>query len=317
MPVMTTLDPSSLRVRFACRMLGLLLLLGLGAPLDSEADAAPPLVVETWNIRYDNPGDGRHAWPNRREDVIAHLRDSNADVIGLQEVLPQQLAAITSGLEGYDLFSRGRERDPKRGEAVPILWQRDRWRLDAEHAGHFWLSETPEVPGSMSWSTACTRMVTMVRLVPVGDVDDRRPLWVFNLHLDHRSAEARAKGAQLVRKRISSRPKEMRDEPVVVLGDFNATPDSPPLQTLLAVGDDGPFIDAWSAIEDRSTEAPRGTWNGWKVDARSRRIDHVLVRGLKVRAADILRPTNDAGPQSDHWPVRAVLGFDLDGRTSD
>ena len=310
-----TTDAPTVGSRFLRRLLSLLVILGAGALLGSRADAAPPLVVETWNIRYDNSGDGVHAWPHRRDGVITHLSDSKADIIGLQEVLPHQLAAITSGLEGHGCFSRGRERDAARGEAVPIFWRRDRWRLDPDHATHFWLSETPEVPGSMSWKTACTRMVTMVRLLPVEKSDDRSPIWVCNLHLDHRSAEAREKGAALVRQRIASRPRTMRDEPVVILGDFNATPNSPPLETLLAAGEDGAFVDAWSSIGDRPADAPRGTWNGWKADLRSRRIDHVLVRGITVGSADILVPTNDAGPLSDHWPVRATLEFTGEGES--
>ena len=304
-----TPDASTVGLRLLRGLLVLLVILGGGVLVGSGDQVTGPLVVETWNIRYDNPGDGVHAWPKRCDDVIAHLRDSKADVIGLQEVLPHQLAAITSGLEDHDSFSRGRERDGSRGEAVPILWRRDRWRLDPDHATHFWLSQTPEEPGSMSWNTACTRMVTMVRLLPIGVSGDRTPIWVCNLHLDHRSAEARAKGASLVRQRIASRPRTMHGEPVVVLGDFNATPGSSPIETLLAAGEDGAFVDAWSSFRDRPDEEPRGTWNGWKTDARSRRIDHVLVRGFTVEDADILRPTNAAGPLSDHWPVRATLGF--------
>ena len=113
-------DASIVGSRFLRGLLNLMLIFGTGGLLGSQADAAPPLVVETWNIRYDNPGDGVHAWPHRRDGVITHLRDSKADIIGLQEVLPHQLAAITSGLEGHGCFSRGRERDEARGEAVPI-----------------------------------------------------------------------------------------------------------------------------------------------------------------------------------------------------
>ena len=95
-------------------------------------------------------------------------------------------------------------------------------------------------------------------------------------------------------------------EPIVVMGDFNATPESAPVGILCGSGPDG-FIDAWASIGTRSPDAVRGTWNGWNADARSRRIDLVLVRGLAVEAADVLRPTNVAGPLSDHWPVRVVL----------
>jgi endonuclease/exonuclease/phosphatase family metal-dependent hydrolase len=310
---MTAMPP----INHLVRPLLIVVMLVLALTPGVHAAAAPPIVVETWNIRYDNPGDGPHAWRHRREGVIEHLRDTGADVIGLQEVLPRQLAAIRAGLDGYDAFSRGREREADRGEAVPILWRRDHWRLDADHATHFWLSETPEVPGSMSWKTACTRMVTMIRLVPVEPTSGRSPIWVCNLHLDHQSADARANGAALVRERIASRPEEMRGEPVVILGDFNATPGSPPVETLLAAGDDGAFVDAWAAggeregVEDGdpARERPSGTWNGWDANARAGRIDFVLVRGMDVVNAEILHPTHDAGPLSDHWPVRATLAM--------
>ncbi len=276
----------------------------------SIADVPPTIVVETWNIRYDNPADGPYAWPNRREDVVAHLRNGEAEILALQEVLPHQLASIRAGLPGYGIFARSRERDESKGEAVPILWRRDRWRLDEANATHFWLSETPEVPGSRSWSTACTRMVTVVRLLPVEAADDsasvRAPIWVANVHLDHRSADARLEGVRLLRARLAEMTATHPGEPVVVMGDFNATPESPPVAVLCHAGRDG-FVEAWASIGTRSPDAPRGTWNGWDANAGSRRIDLVLVRGLAVEAADVLRPTNAAGPLSDHWPVRVVL----------
>ncbi len=305
---------------FPIGLIGLLVLIGTASGV--RADDVDPSVrsatrddyrmtVETWNIRYDNPGDGRHAWPHRQVGVIDHLRRSGADVIALQEVLPHQLTAIKAGLPEYDAFARSRERDETRGEAVPILWRRDLWRLDAANATHFWLSETPEVPGSMSWETACTRMVTVVRLVPVANdpATSRTPIWVCSVHLDHRGVDARLEGARLVRRRMEEMTADHPGEPVVLMGDFNDRPQSPPVSALCGPGEGAAYLDAWAAVTDRDAEAPVGTWNGWRLDARGRRIDLVLVRGLAVRAADILRPTNEAGPLSDHWPVRVVLGF--------
>ena len=169
----------------------------------------------------------------------------------------------------------------------------------------------------MSWRTACTRMATVVRLVPVtkGAASSRAPIWVCSVHLDHRSAEARLQGARLIRSRMDRMTADHPGEPVVVMGDFNAAPGSPPISALCGPGDGDAYVDAWAAVADRDAKAtggtppgtPSGTWNGWRLDARSGRIDLVLVRGLAVRSADILRPTNDTGPLSDHWPVRAVL----------
>ena len=288
--------------------------------VDASFAEAETITVETWNVRYDEPADGPNAWPRRRDGVIDHLRRGEVGVIALQEVLPGQLESIRSALPGYEVFARSRERDPTRGEAVPILWRRDRWRLDEANAAHFWLSETPDVPGSMSWDTACTRMVTVVRLVPVGTAEGptpRRPIWVCNVHLDHRSGEARLKGARLLRRRLATMTAAHPKEPVVVMGDFNASPDSPPVAALCGSETPGGFVDAWAAVVARRPEAPRGTWNGWRLDARSRRIDLVLVRGLTVVSADILRPVDGARPLSDHWPVRVTLASPVEAAIED
>ena len=299
------------------------LLAGAGSGTTSIRHEPGEITVESWNIRFDNPADGPHAWPKRREAVIDHLEAGGIDVIGLQEVLPHQLSEIREGLPGFEAFARSRERDVRRGEAVPILWRRDRWRIDPGNSSHFWLSETPDVPGSMSWNTACTRMVTVVRLEPAGSGEGavpRRPIWVFNVHLDHRSADARLNGARLLRSRIDDLAATHPGEPIVVMGDFNTTPGSPPMVELCGPSEGRGLRDAWATVEGRPTDAPRGTWNGWKRDAgttsRERRIDLVLVKGLEVRSADILRPTNESGPLSDHWPVRAVLRVP-GGRRSD
>ena len=37
----------------------------------------------TFNIRYDKPGDGENAWPNRKDWVASLIRYCGADVIGV------------------------------------------------------------------------------------------------------------------------------------------------------------------------------------------------------------------------------------------
>jgi endonuclease/exonuclease/phosphatase family metal-dependent hydrolase len=50
--------------------------------------------VVTYNIRYNNPGDGEHAWPNRKDDVINLLRFHQADIFCLQEALEGQVKEV-------------------------------------------------------------------------------------------------------------------------------------------------------------------------------------------------------------------------------
>lgn len=277
------------------------------SPLDATT------TVVTLNVRHDNPTDGPDAWPNRADGLIAALAGFEADVIGLQEVLPGQADRIAAGLSGFEMLIRSRARTAGRGEAVPILWRNSAWRLDPDAHGTFWLSETPDVPGSKSWDSSLPRVTTWARLLPASetpDLDERRPLWVFNTHFDHRGAEARLESAKLLLERI--RTWCAPDESVVLMGDFNARPDDAPVRVLVG-GDatdpataDPPLIDCWGRLNGAVVE--NATWNGFEFVESGSRIDYVFSRGLAIRSATIDRPTIEGRPISDHWPVRVVFG---------
>ena len=55
--------------------------------------AQPPagLNVMTFNIRFANPADGYDYWPNRKNLVASMIRYNEADIVGLQEALRNQL----------------------------------------------------------------------------------------------------------------------------------------------------------------------------------------------------------------------------------
>ena len=279
------------------------------SPKSTGSSAAPTtLTVVTLNIRHDNPGDGPDAWPRRADELVATLDGFDADVIGLQEVLPGQANRIAEDLPGFEMLVRSRERTAGRGEAVPILWRTSAWRLDPQAHGTFWLSETPDVPGSKSWDSSLPRIVTWARLLPVSErphLDERRPFWIFNAHFDHRGAVARLESAALLVARIL----DWCDpgEPVVLMGDLNARPDEPPIRYLDRGASIAPgLIDCWASVNPATVED--ATWNGFEVVETGSRIDYVFTRGLGVRSADIERPlTAEGRPISDHWPVRVVL----------
>jgi len=46
---------------------------------------ARSLNAMTWNIRYNNPGDGVNAWPNRKDWVAEIIIRNNVDISGFQE----------------------------------------------------------------------------------------------------------------------------------------------------------------------------------------------------------------------------------------
>ena len=50
-----------------------------------------PVNVMTFNVRYDNPEDSLNNWNYRKERVAKAIRFYDADIVGTQEVLHNQL----------------------------------------------------------------------------------------------------------------------------------------------------------------------------------------------------------------------------------
>jgi endonuclease/exonuclease/phosphatase family metal-dependent hydrolase len=282
------------KLRACCFLLSLVGILA-GPALPAEPAS---IAVLCFNIRYDNPDDGQDRWDLRREEVLAILRDGELDFIGLQEALPHQVGQVAAELPGYGLIVRSRESDPDQGEACPLFYRADRWRvLDS---GTFWLAETSMVPGSRSWQTACPRIATWGRFEDVG-TDSR--LLVINTHFDHVSQAARENGARLLQAFIAEAA-----DPVVVMGDFNAGPDTAALAILRGAGPQA----LGDAHADLPTGPGSGTFHGFNGQAGPERIDMILHSpSLAVAAATIDRRHRDGRYPSDHFPVRALL--DLDG----
>src|SRR5690606_28913782 len=115
------------------------------------------LRVMTFNIRCDTPKDGEHQWTHRKEAVVRLIGERRPDVLGVQEARPHQFAYLRKQLQEYESEGDGRDGNGE-GEHTPIFWRRERLRV--KESGTFWLSETPDVPGSRSWETACTRIAT-------------------------------------------------------------------------------------------------------------------------------------------------------------
>jgi endonuclease/exonuclease/phosphatase family metal-dependent hydrolase len=203
--------------------------------------------VLTFNIRYGTAPDGENAWPKRKEQVFEILRDERVSVIGVQEALRGQLDDIKQACPKLGEIGVGREDGKQDGEYSAILYRTDMWK--PEKSGTFWLSETPEVPGSKSWKTVCTRVCTWARLERLGCPEDGRPcvLWVFNTHMDHVSAEARLNGARLIARRISERGDT---QPFVLTGDFNSGESEDATKYFTAPPREGKFVSPIGPLAD-------------------------------------------------------------------
>jgi len=257
--------------------------------------AQPPteLSLLTFNIRYATAADGENAWAQRADFVADVIRGADADVVGLQEALRGQLDHLAAALPRYAEVGVGRDDGRTRGEHATILY--DRARFAVGESGTFWLSETPETPGSMHWGNRITRVCTWARLV---EKATGRGVYVYNLHLDHESQASRERSVRLLADRIGART---HADPVVVMGDLNAGEDNPAVLFLL----DGDFKDSFRALHPDEDEV--GTFNAFRPgNTRGAKIDYILVPGgATVLDAAIIRTERDGRAPSDHFPVSA------------
>jgi endonuclease/exonuclease/phosphatase family metal-dependent hydrolase len=258
----------------------------------------------SFNIRYGTANDGDNHWDKRRDFLIEAIKAFDPDLLGTQETLLFQRDYLAEKLTVYDVMGVGRDDGRERGEMMALYFKRDRFeKLDG---GHFWLSVTPDEPGSKSWDSSLPRMVTWVKLRDRRE-PRARPILFLNTHFDHRGEQARLESARLLRRRAAEMGKACR---VIVTGDFNAGEGSEPYRALFAPEASGPspLGDTYRiAYPGRATN--EGTFSGFKEDATTGpRIDWIAVsRDWQVIRASIDRAARDGRTPSDHFPVTAVL----------
>lgn len=253
---------------------------------------AQDVTVMSFNVRLPVATDGANAWPQRRGLAIRAVRAAAPDVIGTQELFPEQAAYLTAQLPHYAWFGRGRRGGGEGDEHVGILYRKDRVRL--VRSGDFWLSDTPEVPGSITWGNVNPRMVTWAEF----ETRSKRRFYLFNTHFPYREEDeaARRKSALLLKARIAA---IAGTAPAAITGDFNITPDGE-VHRLLTDG----FADAWDVATRRS--GPADTFHGF-TGTPDRRIDWLLVRGFTVGSVRTVTDHDGALYPSDHFPVVAKL----------
>ena len=83
----------------------------------------------TFNIRYDNPGDSLNNWQYRKDNVAQFIKSQDIDIVGMQEVLHNQLEDLKSRLPEYAEVGVGREDGKTKGEYSPLFYKKDRFEV--------------------------------------------------------------------------------------------------------------------------------------------------------------------------------------------
>ena len=284
-----------------------------GASADKAEDE---FSIATFNVRC--PGDKEDLrWYCRMPRVAQIVRDHDFDVFGVQEAVPGEMAILEEELPEFSTVGCGRNKD-RGGEGMYIFYRRG--RFDCLENGTFWLSETPDVPGSKYVGAGCPRTCTWALL---RDRVTGRTFRYFNTHLDHISSKARWDGMQVLL-RHGVRPAKARGETIFLTGDLNETLDETDdpkaiveLQgpRLAESAKENPIALVSTELKDTygMSETPHvgtyKTFHGYKGTPRCR-IDYIFATpDVKVRSHATLNDKPGGRFASDHYPVVATVGL--------
>lgn len=250
----------------------------------------------SYNIRYDGHSDLAPDWLQRKEPIVAQLQQESPTIIGFQEVLNNQLSDLQKALSSYQYVGVGRDDGKTTGEFAPIFYDTTRYKL--LQSGTFWLSPTPEVP-SKGWDAALNRICTYALLE---SKYDRNKLWVLNTHFDHIGIDARLHSAELLVEKFAEYTQAVA-APLLLLGDFNAEPDSYVYQLLSRH-----FSDLSCSIRHREL-CSGPTFNAFTLSESDDKIIDYFFGSPELLAIrfEVLHTNFDRSYPSDHFPV--VLSF--------
>lgn len=274
----------------------ILLLFSLNILLISPI-SAQNIKVMTFNIRYNTERDGINKWDNRKDRVAEMVKFYEADFCGMQEALIGQIKDLQERLPEYAHFGLGRDDGKEKGEFSPIFYNKTKFKLLKNET--FWLSETPQKP-SKGWDANLPRIVTWGYFQ---DLKSKKKFYVFNTHYDHIGQIARAESSKLISRKI----KEIAQTKTAILtGDFNATPDSEPINIILS------GLTNTKVISQTPHFGPDDTFTGFESKERDKsEIDHIFVNNPKQKVLKHATLSNTwAGLfASDHHPVIAEISL--------
>ena len=252
------------------------------------------MKILSFNIRIDNPKDEFNAWEYRKNAVIDYINNQDASVIFLQEVNEKQFADINAGVkEKWSIVWFKRE--IVNTEGLAILF--DNTLYSKENHYVFWLSPTPHVM-SKGWGAMCYRICLALSLKD----KNGKIISLYNVHLDHKSIDARNNSIKLILERLNSEGVN------VVAGDFNTNDDSECYGIISSN-----MQDCQKAVKNAKN---CNTFHKWGTIVGGKPIDFIFVDNcVKVVNFSILesdRFVNDQGEErflSDHFAIKTEIKY--------
>lgn len=272
-----------------------------GTSCSSVKEQTSEIKWATFNIRLDTPYDSLNNWEYRKNSVASFIRNQDLDIVGMQEVLHNQLVDLKTRLPEYAEIGVGREDGKTKGEYAPIFFKKDRFEVLDNNT--FWLSQYPDSIGFIGWDGACTRIATWAKMK---DKQNGKIFMAINTHFDHVGTEARRKGALLIIEKIKE---IVGDQPAVLTGDFNVNDSSEAYNTLTT----NSFVLKDAHKEAQTKEGVDYTFHNFgRIEPSScEKIDFIFITpNIKVSNSYIPEETRREGKfLSDHNPEVVQISF--------
>ncbi|TKY73122.1 Endonuclease/exonuclease/phosphatase protein [Spatholobus suberectus] len=284
------------------------------------------LSVMTFNLHDDDQEqESCNSWEKRRDLCLSVITGYSPIILCTQQGLKTQLDFLQQGLAGYDQFGISRKGpQDTTDEHCTIFYNKE--KVELVEGGTFWLSESPSVPGSMSWGSEFPCIATWaISLFPPGF-----SFQIVNTNMDKFSSRARRKSALLTWQHIASLPPSLS---VVYCGGFNTQKESTTGRFLLGRSREhgvvGDMWDAWPCAHVRKNVSLIRTYHGfkgnkqgaleilelifralclcWDRQTQDLHIDWVLFRGRSLIPAscEVVNDNIDGCYPSSHYPIVA------------
>jgi endonuclease/exonuclease/phosphatase family metal-dependent hydrolase len=243
----------------------------------------------------------------RRERALSVIGTASPDLMSVQELKENQLTDLlgSTALAGYAYYGAGRETGTT-GDRNGVFYRTSRFtRIDQ---GDFWLSSTPDVPGTVfpgnGSDNANPRMASWMKLY---DNQSKATYFVLSTHWSLDSL-ARQQGASLIRTQIEQLAGGL---PIIAMGDLNATESSTEYRRLLGTLNPSGFqlTDAYRDVFPTPSGQER-TFHDWTGNTSGSSIDHIFYSTGSIFdavAANIVHTSFAGKYPSDHFPVTAKL----------
>jgi endonuclease/exonuclease/phosphatase family metal-dependent hydrolase len=248
------------------------------------------MIVMTFNVRYTNETDGRHAWSKRKDILLRFIKVQLPDVMGTQELTDTAKAFLEPHLSEYVFVGDGREAD-RSGERCAVLVRKD--TFDVLRSETVWLNGDYHKAGDADPEEGFPRICTMVL---VQERSTGRKIRLFNAHIAYQSQRAiMTNSIQLARyiRRFNA-----TKIPWILMGDFNS-PITHPFHT--------PFLAMADEAYKTLNQSRPNTFHAYGVPQGLDAIDFIYVHGLQFKSVNTLTTQLDGLYPSDHFPVLAEI----------